>query len=46
MNTGNRVLWSIIGALLLAAGVVGVLASQGRLSNVDRNATTVDHGDD
>ena len=37
MNTGNRVLWSIIGALLLAAGVVGVLASQGTFSNVDRN---------
>ena len=36
MNTSNRVLWSIIGALLLAAGVVGVLVSQGWLSNVDR----------
>jgi hypothetical protein len=36
MNTGNRVLWSIIGALLFAAGVVGVLASQVEISNVDR----------
>ena len=36
MNTSNRVLWSIIGVLLLAAGVAGVLLSQGWLSNVDR----------
>jgi hypothetical protein len=36
MNTGNRVLWSIVGAVLLAAGIVGVLASQGRLSDVDK----------
>jgi hypothetical protein len=36
MNTGNRVMWSIIGALLLAAGVVGVLTSQVEISNVDR----------
>ncbi len=36
MNAANRVLWSVIGAVLLAAGVLGVLASQDRLSNVDR----------
>jgi hypothetical protein len=31
MNVGNRVLWSIIGLLLLAAGVLGVLANRGWL---------------
>jgi hypothetical protein len=36
LNAANRVLWSVIGAVLLAAGVLGVLASQDRLSNVDR----------
>jgi hypothetical protein len=35
MNTGNRVLWSVIGAILLGAGVVGILVSQSRMSNVD-----------
>jgi hypothetical protein len=44
MNTGNRVLWSIIGALLFAAGVVGVLASQGAISNVDRQQPLVTTG--
>lgn len=31
MNTGNRVLWTVIGALLTALGVAGVLAALGRL---------------
>jgi hypothetical protein len=35
MNAGNRVLWSVIGLVLLAAGVLGVLASQGWLAGVD-----------
>ena len=35
MNRGNRVLWSVIGLVLLAAGVLGVLASQGWLPGVD-----------
>jgi hypothetical protein len=36
MNTFNRVLWSIIGVLLLAAGVAGALASRGWPSTIDR----------
>jgi hypothetical protein len=37
VTTGNRVLWSIIGALLLAAGVFGVMISQGWVSTIDRH---------
>jgi hypothetical protein len=37
VNTGNRVLWSIIGLLLLAAGVLGVMANRGWLPFVDRD---------
>lgn len=44
MNTGNRVLWSIVGVLLLAAGGVGVLVSQGGLSNVDRQQSLLTTG--
>jgi hypothetical protein len=36
MNVGNRVLWSIVGLILLAAGVLGVLAYRGWLG-VGRN---------
>jgi hypothetical protein len=39
VNTANRVLWIVVGLLLLAAGVVGALASQGRLPGVDRGST-------
>ncbi|WP_144126537.1 hypothetical protein [Catellatospora sichuanensis] len=31
MNTGNRILWTVIGVLLTALGVAGVLAKLGRL---------------
>jgi hypothetical protein len=31
MNTANRVLWAVVGVLLLALGVLGTLASLGRL---------------
>ena len=37
MNTANRVLWSVIGAVLVLAGVVGILASQGWLAGVDQH---------
>ena len=37
MNTANRVLWSVIGGLLVVAGVIGVLASQGWLPGVDQH---------
>ena len=36
VNTGNRVLWIAIGAVLTAAGALGVLASLGKLSGLDR----------
>jgi hypothetical protein len=35
MNAGNRVLWIAIGVVLTGAGVVGLLASLGRLRRVD-----------
>jgi hypothetical protein len=35
VNRGNRVLWSVIGLILLAAGVLGVLAGRGWLPGVD-----------
>ena len=36
MNTGNRVLWiAILGAVLTAAGVLGILANQGALAGVE-----------
>jgi hypothetical protein len=34
MNTANRILWAIVGLLLLALGVSGTLASLGRLPSV------------
>ena len=39
MNTGNRVLWIAIGAILTAAGVIGTLASLGKLSWLSRDRT-------
>ena len=39
MNTGNRVLWIAIGAILTAAGVIGTLASLGQLSWLGRDRT-------
>ena len=41
MNTANRVLWAIIGLLLLALGVLGALASLDRLSGVDANSAVL-----
>lgn len=40
MNVGNRVLWSIMGLLLLGAGVLGVLANRGWLG-VNRDMALV-----
>lgn len=37
-NAANRVLWTVLGLLLTAAGVAGVLVSQGWLPGVDRNS--------
>lgn len=37
MNTANRVLWSILGGVLVVAGVLGILASQGWLPGVDQH---------
>lgn len=37
-SSANRVLWTVIGLVLLAAGVVGVLVSQGWLPDVDPDA--------
>jgi len=37
VNTKNRVLWSIIGGVLVLAGVVGILVSQGWLPGVDQH---------
>jgi hypothetical protein len=39
VNTGNRVLWIAIGAILTAAGVIGTLASLGRISWLGRDRT-------
>jgi hypothetical protein len=39
VNTGNRVLWVVIGAILTAAGVIGTLASLGKLSWLGRDRT-------
>jgi hypothetical protein len=36
VNTGNRVLWTAIGAVLTAAGVLGVLLNRGTLLDRDR----------
>lgn len=38
MNTGNRILWSVLGLMLLAAGIGGVLASLDRLPWLDADA--------
>jgi hypothetical protein len=35
VNTANRVLWGVIGALVALAGVAGILANQGWLPGVD-----------
>lgn len=37
-NAANRVLWTVIGLLLLAAGVAGVLANRGWLPGVDADS--------
>jgi len=37
VNTANRVLWSILGGVLVLAGVVGILASQGWLPGVSQH---------
>jgi len=42
VNTANRVLWSIIGGVLVLAGVVGILASQGWLPGVDEHRLLFD----
>lgn len=36
MNTGNRVLWTVIGLLLVGLGVVGALVSLDRMPGADR----------
>ena len=41
MNTVNRVVWIIIGVLLVAAGVAGVLAQVGALPGVNRNGAVI-----
>jgi hypothetical protein len=40
----NRVLWSIIGAVLLIAGILGVLVSQGWPSTIDRHRPLLTDG--
>jgi len=42
VNTANRVLWGIIGALIALAGVTGILANQGWLPGVDPHRLLVD----
>jgi len=37
VNRANRVLWSVIGVVLLAAGVIGALISLGYLPGTDRH---------
>jgi hypothetical protein len=37
VNTANRVLWSVFGALLVLAGAAGILASRGWLPGVGRH---------
>jgi len=37
-SAANRVLWTVIGLVLLAAGVAGVLANRGWLPGADRDA--------
>lgn len=39
MNTANRVLWLVIGAVLALAGILGILANRGWLPGADRTAT-------
>lgn len=41
MNTANRVLWALIGLLLLAVSVFGVMASQGWLPFIDRDGAVL-----
>lgn len=41
MNTGNRVLWAILGLVLLALGVAGALASLDRLPGVDADSSVL-----
>lgn len=41
MTTINRVVWIIVGVLLAAAGVVGVLANLGVLPGVDRGRAVI-----
>jgi hypothetical protein len=38
VNVGNRVLWTLIGLILLGLGVLGTLMSLGRLPGANRNA--------
>lgn len=40
----NRVLWTVIGAVALAAGVLGLLAGFGVLSTVDKQRTVLTQG--
>ena len=40
----NRVLWTVIGVLVLAAGVLGLLAGFGVLSSVDKSRTVLTQG--
>lgn len=42
MNTANRVLWCVIGAVLVLAGVFGIVASQGWLPAVDQHGVLLD----
>jgi hypothetical protein len=44
MTVGNRILWIVIGVLLTAAGVFGVLANLGRLPGLDRDRMLLSAG--
>ncbi len=37
MNTGNRILWTIVGLVLTGLGVVGLLINLGRMPRTDRH---------
>ena len=39
MNRANRVMWSVIGLVLMALGVIGALISLGHLPHTDRDVT-------
>jgi len=44
MNSGNRLLWIVVGLLLTAAGVAGVLVNIGHLPGTDRSVPVISDG--